>query len=149
MSHMTATQTRSARGIRLGRRTREAVRFVARFVNPVTLLIAGRGWMPVVGVLRHRGRRSGRTYATPLGMRRMGDTFFMPLTFSESAAWYRNLAASGSCQVTYLGRTYRLVEPRVVDFAAAAPAFPRYERLQFRAIGINEYLEMRIDQEVI
>jgi hypothetical protein len=26
----------------------------------------------------------------------------------------------------------------------AAPAFPRYERLQFRLIGINEYLRLRV-----
>src|SRR5947209_14341999 len=111
MSHMTAVRHRPARGLRLGRRTRAAIRFVARFVNPLTLLVAGRRWMPVVGVLRHRGRMSGRIYATPLGMRRLGDGFVVPLTFSESAAWYRNLVAAGRCQVTYLGRTYALTGP--------------------------------------
>ena len=104
--------------------------------------------MPVVGVLRHRGRKSGRIYATPLGMRPQGDTFVMPLTFSESAAWYRNLSAAGGCEVTYMGRRHQLVEPRVVDYAAAAPAFPRYERLQFRLIGINEYLVMSQSKEI-
>jgi len=108
MSHMTAVQHRPARGLHLGRRTRAVIRFVARFVNPLTMLVAGRRWMPVVGVLRHTGRRSGRTYATPLGMRRLGDSFVIPLTFSESAAWYRNLLAAGRCEVSYLGRTYTL-----------------------------------------
>jgi deazaflavin-dependent oxidoreductase (nitroreductase family) len=147
MSHMTAVQRRPARGLHLGRRTRAVIRFVARFVNPLTLLVAGRRWMPVVGVLRHTGRRSGRVYATPLGTRRLGDSLFIPLTFSESAGWYRNVVASGGCEVTYLGRTYTLVDPQVVDYAAAAPAFPRYERLQFRALGINEYLVMRQSKE--
>jgi deazaflavin-dependent oxidoreductase (nitroreductase family) len=131
----------------LGRRTKAVIRFVARFVNPLTLLVAGRSWMPVVGVLRHTGRKSGRRYATPLGMRRLGETFVMPLTFSESAAWYRNLVAAGGCEVTYLGVTRALIDPRVVDYAAAAPAFPRYERLQFRALGINQYLVMRQSRE--
>lgn len=99
--------------------------------------------MPVVGVIRHRGRKTGRVYATPLGMRRLGDAFVMPLTFSESAAWYRNIRAAGSAGATYLGRDYMLVDPEVIDYAAAAPAFPRYELLQFRLIGINEYLRMR------
>ena len=145
---MTAVQHRPARGLRLGRRTRAAIRFVARFVNPLTLLVAGRRWMPVVGVLRHTGRTSGRTYATPLGMRRLDESFVIPLTFSESASWYRNLVAAGRCEVTYLGCTYTLTAPRVVDYAAAAPAFPRYERLQFRALGINEYLVMRQTKEI-
>ena len=133
-----------ARAISLGPRARSAIRFAARFINPVTLLVAGRSWMPVVGVLHHRGRKSGRHYATPLGMRRIGDSFVMPLTFSQSAAWYRNVKAAASCVVTYKGRDFELVEPRIVDYAEAAPAFPRYELLQFRLIGINEYLRMRI-----
>jgi deazaflavin-dependent oxidoreductase (nitroreductase family) len=148
MSHMTAVQRRPVRSIRLGPRARAVIRFVARFVNPLILLVAGRRWMPVVGVLHHRGRSSGRLYATPLGMRRLGASFVMPLTFSESAAWYRNLEAAGTCDVTYLGRRHALVDPRVVDYAAAALAFPRYELWQFRLIGINEYLVMRVKEEI-
>ena len=100
--------------------------------------------MPVVGILRHQGRRSGRAYATPIGMRRLGDSFVIPRTFSENAAWYLNIKAAGGATVKYLGRTYELVDPQVVDYATARPAFPRYERLQFRLIGINEYLRLRI-----
>lgn len=135
---------KQSRHITLGSRGRRAIRFVARFVNPLTLAVAGRSWMPVVGVLRHRGRKSGREYATPLGMRPHGDGFVMPLTFSDNASWYRNVRASGSAVVTYRGRDFALAEPHVVDYASAARAFPRYERLQFRLIGINEYLRMRI-----
>ena len=133
-----------SRGISLGPRTRRVIRFLAKFVNPLTLLIAGRSWMPIVGVLRHRGRKSGREYATPLGMRPFGDTFVMPLTFSESASWYRNVKASGTAVVTYRGRDFALAGPEVIDYATAAPAFPRYELLQFRLVGINEYLRMRV-----
>jgi deazaflavin-dependent oxidoreductase (nitroreductase family) len=133
----------AARGLSLGSRTRRAVRFTARLVNPLILGIAGRRWMPVVGVIRHQGRRSGRMYATPLGVRPFGDGFVMPRTFGENAAWYRNVVAAGWCVVTYRGRDYRLVDPEVIDYQAAAPAFPRYERLQFRLVGINEYLRMR------
>ena len=110
----------------------------------VVVLIAGRRWMPILGVLHHVGRRSGHSYATPLGMRRLGDSFVMPRTFGEEAAWYRNVLAAGGCSVTYLGKEYTLVEPEVIDYATAAPAFPRYERLQFRLIGIDEYLRLRI-----
>jgi hypothetical protein len=52
--------------------------------------------------------------------------------------------AAGGCAVTYLGKDYNLVEPEVIDYTTAAAAFPRYERLQFRLIGINEYLRLRI-----
>ena len=131
------------RTLHLGPTARRVVRFAAGLVNPLTLLVAGRRWMPIVGVLIHRGRASGRVYSTPLGMRHLGDSFVMPLTFSESAAWYRNIRATGWGVVRYMGREYTLVSPEVIDYAAAAPAFPRYELLQFRIIGINEYLRMR------
>jgi EmrB/QacA subfamily drug resistance transporter/deazaflavin-dependent oxidoreductase (nitroreductase family) len=129
--------------IHLGPRARRVVRFAARFVNPLVLLVAGRRWMPVVGILYHRGRRTGREYATPIGMRPLGDGFVIPRTFSDNAAWYQNIKAAGEGRVTYLGRHHRVVEPEVVDYATARPAFPRYERLQFRLIGINEYLRLR------
>ncbi len=103
--------------------------------------------MRIVGVIRHRGRKSGRIHATPLGMRRLGDSFVMPLTFGDRAAWYRNVAAAGSCEVTYMGRDYTLTDPEVIDYETAAPAFPRYELLQFRFVGIAQYLRMRILQE--
>jgi len=130
-------------GIQLGPRARAIVRAAARLINPLILLIAGRRWMPILGVLRHRGRVSGRVYATPLGMRPLGDTFVIPRTFGENAAWYRNVLAAGWCVVTYKGRDYTLIRPEVVDYKSAAPAFPRYELVQFRLVGINEYLRLR------
>jgi len=99
--------------------------------------------MPVVGVIHHRGRNSGRMYATPLGIRPLGDAFVMPRTFGANAAWYLNIKAAGWGVVTYKGHDYTVVDPQVIDYATAAPAFPRYELLQFRLIGINEYLRMR------
>lgn len=136
-----------ARSIHLGPRGRATVRSLARFINPISLLVAGRSWMPILGVIRHRGRRSGRMYATPLGMRPLGDSFFMPLTFSDEAAWYLNVKATGWCVVTYRGHDHRLVDPEVVDYATAAAAFPRYELWQFRLVGIAEYLRMRLAPE--
>jgi deazaflavin-dependent oxidoreductase (nitroreductase family) len=131
------------RQLHLGPTARSAIRFVARFVNPLTLLVAGRRWMPVVGILEHRGRKSGRTFSTPLGMRPHADSFVMPLTFSEDAAWYRNVIAAGSAVVLYRGREHKVVDPEVIDYPTAAPAFPRYELAQFRLLGISQFLRMR------
>src|SRR5882762_10973933 len=73
--------------------------------------------------------------------------FVIPLTFGDSAAWYRNVVVSASCEVTYMGHAYALTDPEVIDYGNAAPAFPRYELLQFRFVGIAQYLRMRIVQE--
>src|SRR5258705_7477155 len=86
--------------LRLGPRTRRLIRSVARLVNPLVLRIAGGRHMPVVGIVHHCGRKTGRPYATPLGVRPTAEGFVMPLTFGESAGWYRNIAAAGWCVVT-------------------------------------------------
>src|SRR6266550_88999 len=103
--------------LRLGPRARRLIRSAARVVNPLVLRFAGGRHMPVLGVLHHRGRRTGREYATPLGIRpAAGGGFVMPLTFGEAAGWYRNIRAAGWCAVTcrtrsqhapYWGRDHR------------------------------------------
>src|SRR5256712_13922269 len=103
-----------SRTIHLGPRARRAIRFVAGFVNPLVLLIAGRRWMPIVGILHHRGRRSGRTYSSPLGMRPAPVGFVIPLPFSEHAAWYQNLLAAGQGGVRYAGPDYHERGPEAV-----------------------------------
>src|SRR5690349_18211830 len=79
----TAPPRARSNAIRFGPRARRLIRAVARVVNPLLLRIAGRRHMPIVGIVHHRGRKTGRPYATPLGARpAVGGGFVMPLTFS-------------------------------------------------------------------
>lgn len=128
----------------LGRRARRAIRFFAGIFNPLVLAIAGTRMMPIAGVLHHRGWRTGRDYSTPVGMRRAGDVFFVPLTFGEMSHWYRNVKAAASATVRYGGRVELVDSPQVVEWADAVQAFPRYERVLFRAIGITYFLRLTV-----
>jgi len=67
----------------------------------------------------------------------------MPLTFGEAAGWYRNIRAAGWCVVTWRGSDHAVTGPVIVDRAAALPAFPRYERLSLRLIGIEQFVWLR------
>src|SRR5215467_2809871 len=128
----------------LGPRARRLIRSVARVVNPLVLRFAGGRHMPVLGVLHHCGRRTGREYATPLGIRpAAGGGFVMPLTFGEAAGWYRNIRAAGRCVVTWRGSDHAVADPVIVDRAAALAAFPRYERLALRLIGVQQFVWLR------
>ena len=127
--------------IRFGPRTRRLIRAVARVVNPLVLRIAGRRHMPILGIVHHRGRKTGHSYATPLGVRpAAGGGFVIPLTFSDASHWYQNMRAAGGCVITYRGVDHTVARPIVVDRANAGPAYPRYERLALRLIGINEFV---------
>jgi deazaflavin-dependent oxidoreductase (nitroreductase family) len=129
--------------IRFGPRTRRLIRAVARLVNPLVLRVAGRRHMPVLGIVHHRGRKTGRRYATPLGVRPAADGgFVMPLTFSQASHWYQNIQAAGWCVITYQGTGHTVAGPVIVDRATAGPAYPRYERLALRLIGINEFVSL-------
>jgi deazaflavin-dependent oxidoreductase (nitroreductase family) len=110
-------------------------------VNPLVLRIAGRRHMPILGIVHHRGRSTGRDYATPLGVRPAADgAFVIPLTFSDASHWYQNIKAAGECVITYQGTYHTVTGPVVVDRATAGPAYPRYERLALQLIGINEFV---------
>ena len=129
--------------IRFGPRTRRLIRAVARLVNPLVLRVAGRRHMPVLGIVHHRGRKTGRRYATPLGVRpAAGGGFVIPLTFGDASRWYQNIRAAGGCVVTYQGADHAVAGPVLVDRATAGPAYPRYERLALRLIGINEFVRL-------
>jgi deazaflavin-dependent oxidoreductase (nitroreductase family) len=134
----------SANAIRLGPRARRLIRSVARVVNPVVLRFAGGRHLPVLGVIHHRGRRTGQHYATPLGIRpTAAGGFVIPLTFGETAGWYRNVRAAGWCVITWRGGDHTVASPVIVDRATALPAFPRYERLALRMIGIRQFVWLR------
>jgi deazaflavin-dependent oxidoreductase (nitroreductase family) len=141
-SNEPAAPPRAARNaIRFGPRTRRVIRAIARVVNPLVLRIAGRRHMPILGIVHHRGRKTGRLYATPLGVRPAGGGgFVIPLTFSHASHWYQNILAAGSCVITYRGTDRTVSGPILVDRATAGPAYPHYERIALRLIGINEFV---------
>ena len=118
------------------------IRFFGRIFNPLVLGVAGRRWMPLVGVLHHRGWRTGRAYATPVGMRRAGDDFFVPLTLGDESHWYRNVRAADKTTVTCRGHTTQVGSPAVAEWEEATSAFPRYERALFRRVGIRHFLKL-------
>src|SRR5207245_10464234 len=69
---------------------------LTRLLNRPAARIAGSRLLPFWSVVRHRGRRSGRTYATPVAARRTADGFAIPLAFGETADACRHaIAAAG------------------------------------------------------
>jgi deazaflavin-dependent oxidoreductase (nitroreductase family) len=121
---------------------------LTRLLNPTIRRIAGKSGVPLVGLVAHRGRRSGRMYSTPVGIGSTGDAFLIPLTFGATSDWCRNVLAAGGCAVTWKGRFYPTHEARVVnDIAARAElkaAFGPLTRLFLRAQGIREFLRLEI-----
>jgi hypothetical protein len=67
-------------------------------LNRVTSQIARSGRGPV-SLIRHVGRKSGRTYETPVILAKAPEGFIAELTYGENVNWYRNVVAAGGCVV--------------------------------------------------
>src|SRR5215217_1667007 len=116
-----------------------------RPVNRLVLLLAGTRFLPLYGVITHRGRRSGKDYRTPVVVRPMNDGFIVPMPWGESTDWYRNVRAAGECTIRWKDRDYSLVDPEVIgDAAATAPGFSAPERAMMTRLGIRQALRLHL-----
>ena len=115
---------------------------VARFTSPATMPMAGKRWNPIFAVIEHRGRRSGRTYATPVAARRVAGGFVISLAFGAQVDWYRNLLAAGGGTLRWQGREYPVSRPERIDSAAGLAAFHPVQRLLLRIGGVDGYIRV-------
>lgn len=79
-----------------------------RFLRPTL------GRLPGFGVIHHRGRRSGRSYQTPVKVFRRGHDYVITLPYGPSADWVKNVLAAGGCELVAGRRRVRLVKPTVI-----------------------------------
>ena len=123
-------------------RQHSGVRIATRLFNPIVLLLAGTRLLPLYGVLEHRGRRSGKTFRTPVVVRPTNDGFIVPMPWGEGTDWYRNVRAAGECVIRWKGRDYALAQPEVIDVAAARDAFSAAQLRYMRRLGITRAVRL-------
>lgn len=124
-------------------RVRTLIRAFNRIIlNPLMLRFAGRQGF-YAAVVRHVGRRSGRSFATPVVMVSTSDGFVMPLPYGAETDWCRNILAAGSCSVQYQGTIYQVDSPRIITAAEGLPAFPARQQRSFRLFKIRQFLQVR------
>ena len=109
-------------------------------LNRVTKRIAP--WMPGLGVVVHRGRRSGRLYQTPVNVFAAGDGYVFALTYGPDTDWVKNVLAAGGCELRTRGRTIRLTSPRLFHDEARRDIRP-LERQVLRVIGVADFLSAK------
>ena len=121
------------------------VRAFARVFGPLGGRMAGHRFFPLWAILRHTGRKSGTTYATPVVARHSGDGFFIPLPFGDATQWAKNLFAAGGGSIRYAGREYRITDPRVVDREDIAGRLPPPIRFASRRLGLRQFVEVHVE----
>jgi deazaflavin-dependent oxidoreductase (nitroreductase family) len=114
---------------------RTVAKFNRRITNPLAVRF-GR-WAPLNGTLEHVGRKSGKTYQTPLNIFETADGFVIPIGYGLESHWVQNALAGGPLTVHKAGRTIPVVDARIVSKADAEPLVTR-GRTMFRLHPYNE-----------
>ena len=94
-------------------------------------------------VIRHRGRVSGRSLETPVGVVAADDGFLIALVYGSRTNWVQNVLASGSATVVHEGQTYQVDQPEIVAMQAVAARFTSSDQQGFRLLRVDQALRVR------
>jgi deazaflavin-dependent oxidoreductase (nitroreductase family) len=114
-------------------------RFNKHVTNHVTRLVAG--WLPGFAIVIHVGRRSGRTYRTPVNVFRHGDRYVFALTYGADADWARNVIAAGGCTIKTRRKTVELRNPERFDDPTRR-AVPIPARWILGLVNVDQFLAL-------
>jgi deazaflavin-dependent oxidoreductase (nitroreductase family) len=119
---------------------RRLARFNRIVTNPVLGPLAR--YLPGFAIVSHVGRRSGRTYRTPVNLFRRGDDYVIALTYGADSHWVRNVLAACGADMETRGRRLHLVDPEVVRDPARA-FVPKLVRIPLRLANVDEFMLLK------
>lgn len=117
-------------------------RFNKRVTNPGVLRTAG-STQSRNSLIRHTGRRSGRSYDTPVGVIPTETGFLIALPYGPRADWVRNILASGSATVLTQGVSVDVDRPALVATTDVAELLPPGQLRTLRLFGVTNCLQLR------
>ncbi|WP_217244875.1 nitroreductase/quinone reductase family protein [Streptomyces sp. AC602_WCS936] len=106
--------------------------------------------LPAQTLLETTGRVSGLPRRTPVGGRRVGDSFWLVSEFGERSQYVRNIRADPRVRVRVRGRWHTGTAHLLADDdpIARLRRLPRLNSLAVRAMGVGTgHLTVRVDLE--
>jgi deazaflavin-dependent oxidoreductase (nitroreductase family) len=117
-------------------------RRLAKFNRVVTNRILGpiARYVPGFALVSHVGRRSGRTYRTPVSLFRRGDDgYAIALMYGADSQWVRNVMAAGGVDIQTRGRHLHLVAPEITRDPTLS-LVPRPVRVPIRLVNVDDFM---------
>ncbi len=108
-------------------------RLQIKYMNPLVKRISR--FMPGVAKVRHRGRKSGKTYETVVTPFRKGTVLAIALGHGKTD-WVKNVLAANEADVLFGNRIVHIVNPRIVPAGGDADDLPFMARLQAKKMGV-------------
>jgi deazaflavin-dependent oxidoreductase (nitroreductase family) len=108
-------------------------------LNRLTRHIAG--WAPGFGLLTHHGRRSGRTYDTPVNVFTTATGVRIALTYGAGADWVKNVISTDGCQLRTRRREFTLIAPHLVHDPTCSGT-RAFERRILRVLHVEDFFDL-------
>ena len=119
-----------------------ALRLFTKAMRPLAMRSAGEEGSST-SVVRHVGRRSGRTYETPVIAARHDDHFLIALPYGNRTEWLKNVLDKGSAAIETSGHIYEVDLPEVIPMAEATAYFRPREQRMHRQFRVESALKVR------
>ncbi|MFC7405666.1 nitroreductase family deazaflavin-dependent oxidoreductase [Georgenia alba] len=135
--------------ILVGMRTqdRRILGVVRRFNRDVTnkLQLSGPAGGPgaYAAIIRHRGRKSGREYATPVGAQPVDGGYLFALPYGLRTDWLQNVLAAGTATLMHEGQTVEVDSPELLTIEEANQYFEPSDQWMHRTFGVRNFLRLR------
>jgi deazaflavin-dependent oxidoreductase (nitroreductase family) len=100
-------------------------------------------WVPGLGVVIHRGRRTGREYRTPVNVFQASSGVRIALTYGPGCDWVKNVIAAGGCRLHTRGQYLDLTAPLVVHDPARSGIRP-LERPVLGLLRVHDFLDLQL-----
>lgn len=92
--------------------------------------------------VRHVGRRSGRTYETPVVAVGHDESFLIALPYGDRTDWMKNVLAGGAATVVSHGQMYEVDHPLVLPMGQATAYFAPKEQKLHRRFHVETCLQL-------
>jgi deazaflavin-dependent oxidoreductase (nitroreductase family) len=118
----------------------DGIRIFNKYIfNRVILRVAASGRGPF-SVVYHTGRKSGRTYRTPVLASYVNDMVIIPLSYGEHVDWLKNVLAAGGCEIVRKDKKISATEPEVINPGVAYDVLPEKRRELFERHKLEKFL---------
>ncbi len=125
----------------MNRSIQTALRKLTQVTRPIAMRSAGTE-RSTTSVVRHIGRRSGRSYATPVVAVEHDDSLLIALPYGKGTDWMKNVLANGTATVVTHGQTYAVDQPQVIPMTEVTRYFRPKEQKLHRRFAVDTCLRV-------
>ena len=115
------------------------LRQLTKITRPLAMHSAGKQGSGT-SVVCHIGRKTGKSYKTPVVAVDHDGTVYIALPYGEGTDWLKNVLAKGTATVVSGGDRYDIDRPEVIPMADATGFFGAKEQRLHRRFGVNSCL---------